>query len=111
MRYGRRAVVAAILLAECALQDLADGRLRDDGDELEAVGKPPLRKLRREKGAQLLAGARRAFTPNDYRERPLVPPRVWHADHGRLEHSRMAGECRLERDRADPLPARLDHVL
>src|SRR3954451_4754381 len=43
-------------LAQRDLAELADGGLRDLLDELEPVGEPPLRELRREELAQLVRG-------------------------------------------------------
>src|SRR5438477_528859 len=50
---------AGELLSERGLAELADARLRDFVDELEPIGKPPLRKLGFEELAQLITiGAR-----------------------------------------------------
>src|SRR5437899_2617429 len=44
-------------------------------------------------------------------DRPLVPLRMLDADHRRLGDRRVRHRDALEVDRADPLAARLDHVL
>ena len=55
--------------------------------------------------------ARRALAADADGERPLRPLLVGHRDHGRLGDRRMAHEGVLERDRRDPLAARLDEIL
>src|SRR5437764_715788 len=65
-------------LAQLQLAELADARLRDLVHELEAVGEPPLRELRREELTQLGGARRRALFRHDRRERPLAPLLVGH---------------------------------
>ena len=48
---------------------------------------------------------------HDARERALVPPRVGHGDHRRLDDVGMRHQVAFELDRRDPLAARLDDVL
>src|SRR6185503_2532450 len=52
-------------LSERGLPELADGGLRDLVDELEAVGEPELRELRREEVAQLVAARGGVLTDDD----------------------------------------------
>src|SRR5687767_7175781 len=99
------------LLPEGGLLELADARLRDLADELEAVGQPPLRELRGEVLAELLVRRRLTLLQHDDRERPFGPLLVGHRDHGRLGYGRMGHERVLEVDGRDPFAARLDHVL
>src|SRR3954447_5683630 len=98
------------LLAQCGLAELADSRLRDLRQELESVGKPPLREVRCEELAQVLGGRRRALAQHDARERALRPLLVGYRDDGRLGDRRVRHDRVLEFDRRDPLAARLDHV-
>ena len=68
-------------------------------------------KLGREELAQLLRRGVLALAQHDDRERPLRPLLVRDGDDRRLGDRRMAHERVLERDRRDPLAARLDEVL
>src|SRR3954451_16978598 len=81
-RASRRLLHLREHLAQRDLAELADRRLRDLLDELEAVGQPPLRELRREELAQLVRRRRLAGLEDDRRERPLVPLRVRDRAHG-----------------------------
>src|SRR5215218_66779 len=69
------------LLAQCGLAKLADGRLRDLRQELEAIRKPPFREVRREELAQLVCCRACAVAQHDARERPLGPLLVRDGDH------------------------------
>src|SRR6266511_5261863 len=99
------------LLAQRGLAELADRRLRDLRHELDAIGQPPLRELRRDELAQLLRRGARAF-PQHYRgQRPLRPLLVRDRDHRGLRDGWVRHQRILELDRGDPLAAGLDHVL
>src|SRR5262245_63364939 len=106
-----RRLRACELLAERRLPELADRRLRDLFDELEPVGEPPLREVRGEELAQLLVRRLGALLQHDDRERPLGPLVVRDGDDRRLGDRLVPHERVLERDRGDPLAARLDEVL
>ena len=71
--YGSRpAVGRRELLPQRSLAELADGRLRDLVDVLEALGQPPLREARREEGAQLVGVGR--LRPRGRRRRRAAAP-------------------------------------
>src|SRR5262245_25794649 len=111
-KLGRlRRLRARELLAERRLPELADRRLRDFVHELEPVGEPPLREARGEELAQLLVRDLGALLQHDDRERPLRPLVIGHGDDRRLGDGLVPHERVLERDRRDPLAARLDEVL
>ena len=74
-------------------------------------GSHHLAKFGREELAQLVVGRRRPLPQHDDRERPLRPLLVGHGDDRGLGDGRVAHERVLERDRGDPLAARLDEVL
>src|SRR5688500_7083009 len=99
------------LLAQRELGELARGRVGQLVHEDHVVRHPPLRDLALVETQQLVPGdvLPRLFDGDD--DRALVPLRVAHPDHRRLGDRRMRDGDVLEIDRADPLAARLDHVL
>src|SRR5919198_1534128 len=99
------------LLAERGLPELANRRLRNLLDELDAVGQLPLRELRRDELAEIVARRVLALLQHDDGQRPLLPLLVRHSDHRGLRDGRVAHDRVLERDGGDPLAARLDDVL
>ena len=64
-----------------------------------------------EEGEQRLVRRRPPRLGHDDQQRPLAPVRVRHRDHRGLGDVGMRHRGILEVDRADPLAARLDHVL
>ena len=108
-------VVSAGCAANCSrsavLRNLPTAVFGISLDELEAIRQPPLGEARREELAQLVVRRGRALPEDDDRERPLRPLLVRDGDDRRLRDRRMAHERVLERDRRDPLAARLDEVL
>jgi hypothetical protein len=67
--------------------------------------------LSRRKPEQLIARQLLPRLFHDYEQRALLPLRVGDADHRRLGDRRVPHRGVLQRDRRDPLAARLDHVL
>src|SRR5690606_8106522 len=110
-RSGGGELVLGELLAQLRLEDLAGGPERDRLDELDVVGRPPLRDLALVVGDQLLARHLRAGLAHHDQQGALVPLRMRHPDHGGVGHRRMGERQVLEVDRADPFPAGLDDVL
>src|SRR5712692_5741857 len=108
---ARTKLVVFHLLAQRELGELAGGGVRQLGDEDDVVGRPPFRDLPLVELEQLIPGD---FLPgflHRHHDRSLVPFGMLHADDRRLGDRRVRDRDILEVDRADPFPARLDHVL
>ena len=93
------------------LRELAHARLGDLLHEDHVVGQPPLGDAAVEEGEDLVSRRLLALAQHHARERALAPLGVRQADHRGLGHRRVRHDLVLELDRADPLAARLDHVL
>src|SRR6185503_8633195 len=79
-----------VLLAQFCFQHLAGRGAGNLGHELERIGQPELRELRREVRAQLVLGRRLPRLQHDDRQRPLSPLRVRHCDDGCFRHLGMS---------------------
>src|SRR5260221_4287746 len=99
------------LLPQSQLGELAGRGMRQLVDEQHVVGHPPLGDLALVELQQLALRHLAAGLLHRDDDRPLVPLRMLHADHRRLGDRRVRDRDVLQVDRADPLAARLDHVL
>src|SRR5947207_9169182 len=99
------------LLPQRELGELAGRGVRQLGDEHHVVRHPPLRDLAFVESKDLFLRHFLAGLLHRDDDRPLVPLRLLDADHRRLGDGRVRHRDALEVDRADPLAARLDHVL
>src|SRR5689334_10311598 len=108
---ARTKLVVLHLLAQLELGELAGRGVRQLLHEHHVVGDRPLGDLALVEPEQLVARdvAARLLHRDD--DRPLAPFRVLHADYRRLGDRGVRDRDVLEVDRADPLAARLDHVL
>ena len=85
--------------------------MRQRLDEDDIVRNPPLRHLVGIEREHLLTRQPGTGTALDDEQRPLVPARVLDPDHRRFGDRGVADGDVLERDRADPFAAALDHIL
>src|SRR5437762_4314318 len=99
------------LLPQRELGELAGRGVRQLGDEHHVVRHPPLRDLAFVESKDLILRHFLAGLLHRDDDRPLVPLRMLDADHRRFSDGRVRHRDALEVDRADPLAARLDHVL
>src|SRR5688572_29120630 len=106
-----REAVVLELLAQRELRELAGRRVRQLAHEHDVVRHPPLGDLALVELEQLVPGDLLPGLFHGHDDRPLVPLRMLHADHGRFGDRRMGDGDVLEVDGADPFPAGLDHVL
>src|SRR5688572_13459005 len=99
------------LLAQRELGELAGRSVRQLGHEHHVVGHPPFRDLAFVEAQQLVFRDVLAGLLHRHHDRALVPFRMMHADHRGLGDRRVRDRDVLQVDRADPLAARLDHIL
>src|SRR5512145_150640 len=99
------------LLPQRKLRELAGRGVRQLVHEDHVIGHPPLGDLALVEPQELLLGHLLARLLDRDDDRTLVPFRVTHADHRGFGDRRVRDRDVLEVDRADPLAARLDHVL
>src|SRR6266850_1720320 len=108
---ARTKLVILHLLAQRELGELAGRGVRQLLHEHDVVGHPPLGDLALVELQELVARHLLPRLLHRHDDRPLVPFRMLDADHRGLGDRRMRDGDVLEVDRADPLAARLDHVL
>src|SRR6267142_2187629 len=108
---ARTKLVILHLLAQRELGELAGRGVRQLLHEHDVVGHPPLGDLALVELEQLVARHLLPRLLHRHDDRPLVPFRMLDADYRGLGDRRMRDGDVLEVDRADPLAARLDHVL
>src|SRR5437764_1430284 len=108
---ARTKLVVFHLLAQRELGQLAGRGMRQLLHEDHVVRHPPLGDLAFVELEQIFPRDVLSGLLHRDHDRPLVPLRMLHADHRGLGDRRMRHRDVLEVDRADPLAARLDHVL
>src|SRR6266850_418787 len=108
---ARTKLVILHLLAQRELGELAGGGVRQLLHEDHVIGHPPLGDLALVELQELVARHLLPRLLHRHDDRPLVPFRMLDADYRGLGDRRMRDGDVLEVDRADPLAARLDHVL
>src|ERR687895_665115 len=99
------------LLPQSQLRELAGRGMRQLGYEHDVVGHPPLRDFALVEPEELVFRDVLAGLLHRDHDRALVPFRVADADDRGLGDRRVGNGDVLQVDRADPLAARLDHVL
>jgi hypothetical protein len=99
------------LLAQLQLGDLARGGVGNLGHEHDIVWRLPLGDLAVKETQQLFTRGRGAGFEHHHHQGAFVPLGVEGRNGGSFVHRRVAHEGVFQLDRADPLAARLDHVL